>query len=124
MPYDAPFTMAAPKPPGQIERMRGPGSIEQIEWTERFELHVIPFKMYSLQSEVQSMPKAFVGGASEASSRVSPSRSASVTALASVVVTLVGIAGQMVDAESAAFATIAAFGLAVLAAIVLIHQRA
>lgn len=136
MPYDAPFAMPGPKQPGQTERMPGPKSIGQIMlmpgpksigqivWTQRGELGAVSFKTYSLQSGVQSMPKVSVDGTSEALSRVSPSRSASVTALASVLVMLVGIAGQMVENESVAFAMIAAFGLAVLAGIVLIHQRA
>lgn len=44
-------------------------------------------------------------------------------ALISVVVALVGIAGQIVDNGSVAFPMLGAFGLAVLAVVVLIHER-
>jgi hypothetical protein len=57
------------------------------------------------------------------SSRASPSRAASVSALISVVVALVGIAGQIVDNGSVAFPMLGAFGLAMLAVIVLMHER-
>jgi hypothetical protein len=51
------------------------------------------------------------------------SRAAALATLACAVVSLAGIAGQIGDAGSVVFPTIAAFGLATLASIVLVHQR-
>jgi hypothetical protein len=69
------------------------------------------------------MREVSMNDASGTSSRASPSRAASVLALISVVVALVGIAGQIVDNGSVAFPMLGAFGLAVLAVVVLIHER-
>jgi hypothetical protein len=55
--------------------------------------------------------------------QASPSRATSFVALTSVVVALVGIVGQVVNHLSVGFAMLGAFGLAVLAVVVLIHER-
>lgn len=50
-------------------------------------------------------------------------RAASISAFIAVIVVLAGIAGQIVDNGSVGFAMVVAFGLAVLAVVVLGHER-
>jgi hypothetical protein len=104
-------------------RGHGPEAIGGFRWMPRPKPPTVFYRTYSLQVEVQFMRDKSVSRILEALPRASPSRGASITAFASVVATLIGVAGQIVNNGSVAFAMLGAFGLATLSVIVLIHQR-
>lgn len=109
MPSDLSYVRGrGPELPRAISRMPGSRYVGRFKYVPRPELPPVSYRMYSLEKEVRSMR---------------PSRAASFMAFASMVATLIGIAGQIVNTGSVAFAMLGAFGLATLAVIVMIYQR-